>query len=412
MIRIDAAALERFRKLAEKERSDALVVWQDGIPLLEWQRPGAVARFEAMSVTKSIASLVLGQLIDAGAVGLADRLARYFPEWKNDPRGDITVRHVLEHTSGLADEPTTRAIYAQDDFVRFALEARLERSPGARFFYSNRASNLVAGIVKKATGAQLGALAKEGIFAKLGIDDVEWWEDPAGNTQVMSGLQIRPTDLAKLGQLVLDEGQWRGERILSRTWLEASTRTIRNQDVAGPPHGLFWWLKPRAVQSGFDRALFESWEREGMPASFIDKLRPLEGQFFARDEFFREVYRALHGKSVDHVADSDLREWYEHTTKAGRRDGAIRRSGVSTIRSDGWLGQYLFVFPAERVVVVRMRHAPDRRADDEVGMFSSIEAELELLVARKPVDQRGLLGVAARIVKSEARARWRRFRER
>jgi CubicO group peptidase (beta-lactamase class C family) len=411
MIRVEAAALERFRKVAEKERTDALVVWQDGIPLLDWRRPGVAPRFEAMSVTKSIASLVLGQLVDAGTVGLSDRLARTFPEWEGDPRGDITLRHVLEHTTGLADEPTTRAIYAEKDFVRFALQAKLERPPGTRFSYSNKASNLIAGVVKHAAGVELNAFAKAGLFAKLGIEDVEWWEDPSGHTQVMSGLQILPEDLAKLGQLVLDEGRWRGERLLSRTWIESSTRTLRNQDIGGPPHGLLWWLRPEAVRSGFDAALFEDWERTGMPAAFIDKFRPLEGRFFERDAFYREVYRVLEGKRVDHVADSDLREWYAHTTKAGRRDGATRKSGVSTIRADGWLGQYLFVLPAERVVVVRMRHAPPDGAENDSGTFPSIEAEIDRLVAR-PVTKRGLIGVASQLIQSEARARWRRFRER
>jgi CubicO group peptidase (beta-lactamase class C family) len=120
----------------------------------------------------------------------------------------------------------------------------------------------------------------------------------------------------------------------------------------------------------------------------------------------------LHGKLADHVADSDLREWYTQTTKAGRRDGAIRQNGVSTIRAVGWLGQYLYVFPDERVVVVRMRHAPQNAAENDAGTFASLEAELDRLVSRPVTKRRGVLRVASQILQSEARATWRRFRDR
>ena len=366
-----AARAARLRVIAEERDTDALVIVKDGEVVLRWQREGAAPRVETMSVTKSIAGLVIGALVDRGAIGLDDPLARYFPAWVADPRGAITVRHVLAHASGLADEPTTEKIYARGDFVAYALEAPLAHPPGTRAFYSNRASNLLAGGVRAATGRQLADVASEVLFARLGITDVVWRPDRAGNTQVMAGLELRAEDLAKLGQLVLDDGVWRGERILSHAWIEASTRTFAAPLV--PTRGLLFWLEPAKVEVGFDRELFDEWARTGMPADVVERFRPLEGRFYERRAFFEAVGRAMSGGPVEGDLERALEPWYAVTWKAGRRDGSMRASGVASIRADGWLGQYLLVYPAERVVVARLRHAKPGATGKDPGSFGDLE---------------------------------------
>lgn len=369
----------RLRAIAEERDTDALVIRKDGDVVLRWQREGAAPRVETMSVTKSVAGLVVGALVDRGAVGLDDPLAKYFPGWASDPRGAITVRHVLAHASGLADEPTTEKIYAHGDFVAYALEAPLAHPPGTRAFYSNRASNLLAGVVRAATGRQLADVAADVIFSRLGITDFAWHPDRAGNTQVMAGLELRAEDLAKLGQLVLDKGAWRGERVLSRAWIEASTGTFAAPLV--PPRGLLFWLEPERVELGFDRELFDDWAQTGMPADVIERFRPLEGRFFERRAFFETVARTMRGGPVEGDLEAALAPWYAATWKAGRRDGSARASGVATVRADGWLGQYLLVFPAERVVVARLRHAKPGATGKDPGSFGDFEkvARRELL---------------------------------
>jgi CubicO group peptidase (beta-lactamase class C family) len=306
--------LQRFRDVAERNLTDALVVAQDGHVILRYQRPGTATRFQVMSVTKSIASLVFGQLIDTGVVNLDDKLSLFYPQWSGDPRGDITLRHVLENTTGLADEKTTEAIYASGDFVAFALDAKLEHPPGTRFFYSNKAPNLLSGILRKVTGRELADVAREGIFAKIGISDVAWRADKAGHTQVMAGLILTAGDLTKLGELVLNEGAWCGQQIVSREWIQSSTRTLR---YPGPPHGFLWWLQPKTVEYGFDEALFEDWAKTGMPQQLVEKFRPLHGRFFEKREFFLTVLRTMTGKTQSDDIDRDLADWYQQTWPRG-----------------------------------------------------------------------------------------------
>jgi CubicO group peptidase (beta-lactamase class C family) len=382
---ISPELLQRFREAAERSLTDALVVVKDGHLALRYQRPGTAARFETMSVTKSIAALVFGQLVDAGLVHVDDRLATFFPSWAGDPRGEILVRHVLAQTSGLQDEKTTEAIYASGDFIGFALEAKLEHPPGTRFFYSNKASNLISGIVRKVTGKELSEYARETLFAKLGITDFAWEPDRAGHTPVLAGLQMSAGDLAKIGQLVLDEGTWCGRPVLSRDWIVNATRTLHPLDPGSkqlwsPPYGFLWWLKPRKTTFGFDRGLFDEWARTGMPAEMIDKLRPLEGRFFDKSEFHGAVLQALTGKTRSEAKDTDLEPYYQATWKAGRPDAVVRNEGIASIRADGWLGQYIYVYPDARLVVVRLRHPPADPSQREAGSFKDFEKEIDKLI--------------------------------
>lgn len=375
---LDPVKVDALRDEAIARGSDAIVLVKDGRVVLAWQREGTRERIETMSVTKSIASLVVGQLVDDGALSLDDPLSKFFDAWKDDPRGAITIRHVLTHSTGLADEKTTEKIYASQDFVAFALEAPAEKKPGERFQYSNKAVNLLSGVVERITGGTLEARAKARLFAPLGIQDVVWNPDPAGHTQVMAGLELRATDLAKLGQLVLDRGAWCGDPIVSRAWIDESTRTYHA--VAHAADGLLWWLRPAKIESGFDAALFESWRASGMPEAFIAKFLPLEGQYFEHEAFFLAVLKALTGKSESDDLERDLEPWYAATWKAGRADGSIRRGPVHSINANGWLGQYLYVFPEERLVAVRMRHAPAEPKGDDPASFGDFDKKLKVLL--------------------------------
>jgi len=213
------------------------------------------------SVTKSVGSLLLGIAMDRGLMrGLGDGaldmgLADLFPQHRKIVADDsgkeaIRLRHVLSMTAGLEwdedshpyDDPRNDWVRVRgaDDPVRLILEQDVAAPPGSEFVYSGGMSALVGALLEQATGGSPHALAESELFEPLGISDYVWWDLAGGQIDVAGGLHLRPRDLAKIGQLLLDDGMWNGKRIVSREWLGESTRMdVRNS--FGPDYGLHWW---------------------------------------------------------------------------------------------------------------------------------------------------------------------------
>src|SRR6185295_2307454 len=165
----------------------------DGKVVAEWYVGTPQGPIEAMSATKSVVGLVIGRLVDTGKLASLDQpVCELYPEWRQGNKQKITIRHLLDHTSGLQNEPNTGIeIYPSPDFIKLALAAELSEEPGTVFRYNNKAVNLLAAIVKIASGKTLDQYARDELFAPMGITDVHWDTDPAGTPQVMAGLQIR-----------------------------------------------------------------------------------------------------------------------------------------------------------------------------------------------------------------------------
>jgi CubicO group peptidase (beta-lactamase class C family) len=247
---LDLAALARLRERAEQTGSNSLVVMVDGVVVVEEYFGEPREPIEAMSATKSIVALAIGRLIDDGKIASLDApVHTLFPEWNQGRKRDITVRHLLQHTSGLQNAPnTTLEIYPSPDFVELALAAELEHAPGTAFSYNNKAVNLLAGVVEVASGQRMDRYIGEKIFAPLGITEFGWTLDGAGNPHGMSGLQIHALDLARIGQLVLQRGVYDGKRVVSAEFLDAATTldATRTAERIGFC-GLLWWLIPASA---------------------------------------------------------------------------------------------------------------------------------------------------------------------
>lgn len=357
---LDLDALDALYQRAEEANSDALVILRNGKLVLEEHFGTDDGPIESMSVTKSIVNLALGHLIDAGTIESLDTpVYTFYPEWKQGKKQTITVRHLLSHTSGLQTGRTTEEIYASPDFVQLALCAELAWEPGEGFFYNNKAVNLLAGIVERASGQKLDAYLGEHVFAPLGITEFTWTKDPAGNPHAMSGLQIRPADLARLGQLMLDEGRWGDEQVLSAEWVRESTRA---QDLYGRC-GLLWWVTPESKSFVIDAFVLGKWREGGADADFVAAMEPLEDRVMTGDELEAEIEARLGKRSV----------WNANTFEKGLPDVRVVAGPARLYRADGYLGQYVVVIPAKRLVGVRMiRGNRWRNEGDNLSEFTAL----------------------------------------
>ena len=216
---------------------------------------GADTLHDVRSVTKSVVSLLYGIAQAHGQVSSLDQpVLDAFPEYPDlaaDPaRRRILVRHALTMTMGTEWDETISYADARNserrmedapDRFRFVLDRPLVHAPGERWIYNGGSTAVIARIVARGTGRPLLDFAREHLFAPLGITAVDWVVDHAGEPLAASGLRLRPRDLARIGQLVLDRGRWGGRQIVAERWLEESFhRHVPSEP--GLHYGYQWWL--------------------------------------------------------------------------------------------------------------------------------------------------------------------------
>jgi CubicO group peptidase (beta-lactamase class C family) len=216
---------------------------------------------DVRSVTKSVVSLLYGIASRDGQVGSVDRpLLDAFPEYADlraDPaRMAILVTHALTMTMGTEwDELTIpysdprngeRQMDDAPDRYRFVLERPLVGAPGARWTYNGGATAVIAKLVVRGTSRPLLDYARERLFAPLGITELEWITDKAGEPSAAAGLRLRPRDLARIGQLILNRGRWGDRQLMAADWLDESV-TPRTEVDSSVRYGYFWWLASSLV---------------------------------------------------------------------------------------------------------------------------------------------------------------------
>ncbi|MGO4724710.1 MULTISPECIES: serine hydrolase domain-containing protein [unclassified Inquilinus] len=214
----------------------------------------AATRHDLRSITKSVTSLLVGIAVDYGWIKDIDApVLSLLPQYADlgSPEKDrITLRHLLTMSSGLAwseDLPysdprnSERLMSDAPDPYRYVLEQPFATMPGERWVYSGGSTALLSAVLKQVSGRSLEVMAREMLFAPLGIDDVEWVRYPNGDPVAASGLRLLPRDIAKIGRLVLDHGAWQGKQIVPAGWIEQSTtKQIAAEDEID--YGFQWWL--------------------------------------------------------------------------------------------------------------------------------------------------------------------------
>ncbi len=234
---IDLTALNKLIADAEQQQSDSLIVAIGDTIITELYFGKGSQVSEAESITKSVTSLAVGLLLDQGKIGSIDeKVSTWFPEWGQGEKAQVTVRELLNMTSGLEDDPN---FFNQSDLLAFARAQALTTTPGSAWAYSNEGVMLFAGIIKQAAGMGADTLLGQHLFVPMGITDWRWDPDGAGNVQTPGGLWLRPLDLLRLGRLARENGSWNGQQLVSSAWITQSTS---NQTALEPCYGDLWWI--------------------------------------------------------------------------------------------------------------------------------------------------------------------------
>ena len=206
------------------------------------------------SVSKSFLSSLVGIAIDKGFIkSINVPVLDFFPNKKfsnvDKNKKSMTLEHLLMMASGLKTKDSWRyewkgltKMKSQDDWVQYLLDLPMEREPGKKFEYSNGVSYLISAILYKTTQMKPQVFAQRYLFEPLGISesDVRWEVDPSGIHIGWGGMRMRPQDMAKFGLLYLNKGIWEGKQILSKKWVESSTRKYLSSDIFSG-YGYQWW---------------------------------------------------------------------------------------------------------------------------------------------------------------------------
>lgn len=176
------------------------------------------------SACKSITSLAIGLLIDDGRLRLTDKISDLLEESIPSNRRrirEMTVEDLLTMRSGVIF--TEAESMTEPDWVRRFVNAPILGEPGEEFRYNSLNTYILSVIVCRVTGGSMLDFLRQRLFDPMGITDVLWEKCPSGYEKGGWGLYIRPEDMAKIGQLVLDGGLWQGKRLISAEYLHAAT---------------------------------------------------------------------------------------------------------------------------------------------------------------------------------------------
>ena len=231
------------------------------------------------SVTKSVAATVIGVAMQRGAIkNVQTPLLSFFGAYdlsKVDQRlRKATLADLLTMRSGIewheTDRPldstnTTLQLEQSPDWIRFTLAQPLDSDPGTKWAYNSGGSELMAEVIRSATKTPADDYAKRYLFTPLGITSFHWKRTPTGHPDTEGGLYLDALDLAKIGQLYLDDGMWRGTRLLPAGWArEATTRHVDHVAPANansPGYGYQWWR--------YDRRGTDIWAGNGFGGQFL-----------------------------------------------------------------------------------------------------------------------------------------------
>ena len=240
---IPSRALTAFLDAAEGgvRHLHGLVVLRRGDVVAEgyWEPYGPAIPHMLFSLSKSFTSTAVGMLVGEGRLSVDDRVLDFFPGQAPaapSPRlRAMRVRHLLTMTTGQDADPTRPIRQADADWVRAFLDAPLPYEPGERFVYNSGATYLLSAIAQQRTGQRLLHYLGPRLFAPLGIAEPTWETSPQGVDAGGWGLKARTADVARFGQLYLQQGAWRGRQLVPAEWVAAATAPQVPNGPSGSP---------------------------------------------------------------------------------------------------------------------------------------------------------------------------------
>ncbi|MHA2238444.1 MAG: serine hydrolase [Candidatus Hodarchaeales archaeon] len=238
--------LNKISNELSKFLTHSMLVIRNGMLVYENYYPGVGydytrwSKHALFSAGKSFVSTLVGIALDLGFItSLDQKVLDFFPNMtfaNMDSRKEaITLEQVLLMTSGMTVDLDFWHMMTSPDPIQYLLDLPMTHDPGTFWNYNSGSSPLLSAIVQAATGMNSFDFGMQYLMEPLGMDrsDVLWMRDPQG--RVYGDLYLTPRNMAKLGQLFLNNGSWNGVQIVSKEWV---TNATRNRPYG---YGYQWW---------------------------------------------------------------------------------------------------------------------------------------------------------------------------
>jgi len=236
--------LKAMAAVAEKHGTSCMMVIHDGVLVGEWYWGGFDRHTEVtnvFSVTKSITSTLVGIAESEGDLDIERKAASYITDWANTRSEQVSIRNLISNDSGRfwsLESDYISGLMPANDQTAYGVGLSQQFEPGTVWEYNNAAIQSLEVVLARATGEDLTRYAQEKLFGPIGAS-ASMGVDPSGNPLTYQGVTASCDDMARFGYLALREGQWKGEQVVPRHWMEQATEPSTALNDA---YGYMWWL--------------------------------------------------------------------------------------------------------------------------------------------------------------------------
>lgn len=253
----DGETINEFEKLLALTGTNAFIVIQNDTVIYEKYLNGRnrESLCKAFSASKSILSLLIGIAIHEGKIeNINDPLKKYIKDFKNEKLGDITIKQCLNQTTGIkynnsmspfSDKPR---FYYSTNAREMIKGIQLENKPGTIWSTDEYSILLLGAVLENATGESISNYLTQKLWAKIGMEYPATFSIDNKEHKfehVADGLNGTAIDFAKIGMLLLNNGQWNNEQIIPKEWISESVSLIESSktDRNGLNYKYLWWIK-------------------------------------------------------------------------------------------------------------------------------------------------------------------------
>ena len=199
------------------------------------------------SMAKSFYAALIGISIEEGEINSLDDPVADYLDYFNDDRSDITIRDLLDMSSGLEyPEHQHEKMFFRKDHLQYSKDIGVEKPAGTKFEYNNINSMLLGDILFEVTGLKADTLLKERILNHIGNSDYKLWRDESGNVLTYCCIDMSAREYSRFGLLFARNGNWEGNQLISEDFVNETFQTVWETPSwwtnSKRYYSLHWWV--------------------------------------------------------------------------------------------------------------------------------------------------------------------------